>query len=290
MIRVIAELGVNHGGNFEEAVKLQTAAADAGAWAVKYQMRTNFKECVPEHLWNTERVHCGERMSYLEYRAAMEFSDGELLALKRHANSLGLEWFASVWDVASVGRLAAISRDYVKVPSAMVTNLALLQAIANAGFARAFLSTGMSYAFDVHLAYDILWDNAARQVTLMACVSSYPCRDGALNLNRVRDMQEQAGWSAEVGYSGHERDILPSLIAVGLGATYIERHLTMDKSQDGSDHAASLEPGELAELVTQANRVEAMLGDGTIRPLPEEEPAIRRLRPEKLLTQISRTA
>lgn len=282
MIRVIAELGINHGGSFEEAIRLQTAAADAGCWAVKYQMRTNFKECVPEHLWDTERVHRGERMTYLEYRRRMEFSDGELSALKRHANSLGLEWFASVWDVASVGRLAAISLDHVKVPSAMVTNDELIESVAGEQFGTVFLSTGMSTRREVWSAIDRLWTQEARLVP-MACVSAYPCPEDCLNLARLRNMPG-CHICANVGYSGHETDILPSLIAVGLGAGYIERHLTMDKRQEGSDHASSLEPQELAKLVRQAQRVETMLGDGTIHPLPEEEPAMRRLRPEKLLT------
>ena len=280
MIRVIAELGVNHGGSFEEAIRLQSAAADAGCWAVKYQMRTNFKECVPEHLWESLRIWRGEPMTYLEYRKKVELSHRELLALRKHAKSIGLEWFASVWDRSSVGTMAAINREWVKVPSAMLTNENLLHEIRCNNFRTVFLSTGMSTQDEIFRALKILGNCTT---ILMACVSAYPAFDEILNVRRVETLQTMAGHGAfgpyAVGYSGHETDILPSLIAVGLGATYIERHLTMDKTQEGSDHAASLEPQEMAELVRQAQRVESMLGDGTIKPLPEEEPAMRRLRP-----------
>jgi N-acetylneuraminate synthase len=275
VIRVIAEIGINHNGCLKTAIRLQEQAAQAGAWAVKYQIRTDFEAYTPRHLWDTTRRWHGEDLPYREYRKRLEFSDEQLRALKEHANGMGLVWFASPWDVPSVHRLAAISRDYVKVASAGVTNDPLLRAIAAHEFKVTFLSTGMSEATEVRDAYEILW-GGRRKVVLMTCTSVYPCPGNLLNLARIG----QFGYACDIGYSGHEQGTLPSLIAVGLGATYIERHLTYDKAAEGSDHAASLDASELAELVSKAQEVEAMLGSPEIRPLPEEESAMRKLRVE----------
>jgi N-acetylneuraminate synthase len=284
VIRVIAEVGINHDGNLERAIGLQESAAQAGAWAVKYQIRTDFEAYTPRHLWDTTRRWHGEDLPYREYRKRLEFSDDQLRALKEHANGLGLVWFASPWDVPSVHRLAAISRDYVKVASAGVTNEPLLRAIAGEKFRRVFLSTGMSYAHEVRSAAAIL---AGLDIVLMHCISAYPCKNELCHLSRLLkwrfpDPDDSAEWhvAETFGYSGHEQGILPSLIAAGLGATYIERHLTYDKTAEGSDHAASLDASELAELVSKSQEVEAMLGSPEIRPLPEEEPAMRKLRVE----------
>lgn len=287
MIRVIAELGTSHEGDFDKAIAMQSAAADAGCWAVKLQIRTDMEECTPEHLWSTTREFRGETLPYLEYRRMVEFDDKSLTLLMHHARMLDLEWFASVWDVPSVERLSYLSRDYVKIPSAMATNEELLRAIDAAKFGKVFLSAGMTHDVDVQRATCIL---AGNNIVLMHCVAAYHCPDNLCNLKRLSawkypDDDPQSWHTASAyGYSGHERGILPSLIAVGLGATFIERHLTLDKSNPGSDQACSLEPHEMAELVQKCHEVEAMLGTGAEFPLPEEIPAMRRLRPEKLLT------
>lgn len=281
MIRVIAEIGINHDGNFKRAIALQESAAAAGAWAVKYQIRTDFEAYTPRHLWDTTRRWHGEDMPYREYRRRLEFSDEQLLALKDHANGMGLVWFASPWDVSSVHRLAAISRDYVKVASAGVTNEPLLLAISGEKFRQAFISCGMSAEASFWHACHLLRRNGDSKVIPTVCTSVYPCPARLLNLSRLGYLQ--CGFSSafsEFGYSGHEQGILPSLIAVGLGATYIERHLTYDKTAEGSDHAASLDATELGELVRQSQEVAAMLGSPEIRPLPEEEAAMRKLRVE----------
>jgi N-acetylneuraminate synthase len=275
MVKVIAEVGLNHNGSLATAKRLQQAAADAGCWAVKYQIRTDFKQCSPPHLWDTVRQWQGRELSYFDYRAALEFDDRQLRELYDHAQSLGLQWFASCWDVASVKRLSAISRDYVKVASAHVTNERLLEAVAAARFRHVFLSTGMSTEAEI--------DNAAglagrcAHLTVMYAVSSYPCSDASVNLARIRRLEFMP--ESTLGYSGHERDLLPSLMAATLGATYIERHVTLDKNAEGSDHKASLEPHELRELCEQLKRVTAILGKGgKIAPLPEERAAVEKLR------------
>lgn len=273
MIRTIAEIGINHNGCFKTAINLQEQAAAAGCWAVKYQIRTNFHACTPRHLWDTTRRWHGEDMPYLEYRRRLEFDDKQLRELYDHAQSLGLEWFASPWDVESVGRLAAIERDYCKVASAMVTNEPLLRAIARADFGTTLLSSGMSDEWEVRSAYEVLWGGRRRMV-VMTCTSVYPCPPHLLNLARIG----QFGYACETGYSGHETGILPSLYAAVLGATYIERHLTLAKSAEGSDHAASLEPHEMRELCDRLAEIPAILGSGEIRPLPDERSAMEKLR------------
>jgi N-acetylneuraminate synthase len=276
MIRTIAEIGLNHNGNLATAKRLQQAAADAGCWAVKYQIRTDFKECSPPHLWDTVRQWQGRELSYFDYRAALELDDRQLRELYDHAQSLGLQWFASCWDVASVARLANISRDYVKVASAHVTNGAILNAIGRAGFGHAFLSTGMSTEAEIDSAAWWL-RRSCSELTVMYAVSTYPCSDAIVNLDRFRSLKFFHAHS--LGYSGHERDLLPSLMAATLGATYIERHVTLDKNAEGSDHKVSLEPHELRELCEQLKRVTAILGKGgRIEPLPEERAAMEKLR------------
>jgi N-acetylneuraminate synthase len=277
VIRTIAEIGINHNGDFKSAIRLQEAAAESGCWAVKYQIRTNFHACTPRNLWNTTRHWQGEDLPYLEYRKRLEFDDKQLRELYDHAKSLGLEWFASPWDVESVCRLAAINPDYCKIASAMVTNEPLLINVA-AKFKTVFLSSGMSDEFDLQKAYTRLWRHGQNRVVVMACTSVYPCPPHLLHLSRVRWLCDEFGYACDVGYSGHETGILPSLYAAVLGATYIERHLTLDKNQEGSDHKASLEPHEMKELCDRLAEVETILGSPEIRPLPEEQPAIEKLR------------
>jgi N-acetylneuraminate synthase len=273
MIRVICECGLNHNGCLATAKRLQEVAAESGCWAVKYQVRTNFKECSPPHLWDTTRQWQGRELSYFDYRAALEFNDQQLRELYDHAQSLGLEWFASCWDVASVKRLASISRDYVKVASAHVTNEAILNAIAAERFGHVFLSTGMSTEGEIEDAESRLAPEC-RELTLMYAVSVYPCEDAVVNLARMSRL-----YTDSYGYSGHERDLLPSLMAAAMGATYIERHVTLDKNAEGSDHKASLEPHELRELCEQLKRIPVILGPGgRIAPLPEERASMEKLR------------
>lgn len=275
-MKVIAEIGINHNGCLGTAKALQVAAAEAGSWAVKYQIRTNFRECVPQMLWSTTKRWQGRELSYFDYRAALEFSDAELRELYDHAQSLGLQWFASCWDVASVGRLASISRDYVKVASASVTNRPLLEAIAAESFGHAFLSTGMSTEEQIDEAAWLL-KRSCGKLTAMYAVSVYPCPDAVVNLERMHRLKFLPANS--LGYSGHEPDLLPSLLAAAAGAEYIERHLTYDKGAEGSDHKASLEPNELRELCKQLARVPVILGPGgKIAPLAEERGSMERLR------------
>lgn len=278
MIRTIAEIGINHNGDLATALKLQEAAAAAGCWAVKYQIRTDFHACVPKALWHTKRKWHGKELDYFDYRAALEFSDTELKQLYDHAKKLGLEWFASPWDVESVGRLAAIERDYCKVASAGVTNYNLLDAIGRESFRTVFISTGMSTSRDIDRAAEFLRDEPDRpHFVFMACTSVYPCPDRLSNLTRMRVLAGRYTGHEEAGYSGHETGILPSLYAGVLGASYIERHLTLDKNQEGSDHAASLEPHEMKELCDRLAEIPAILGSGDIRPIPEERPAMEKL-------------
>lgn len=274
MIRTVAELGINHNGDFATALRLQEVAAECGAWAVKYQIRTNFHECTPGHLWETTRKWRGETLPLFEYRRRLEFSDKQLMDLHKHAKSIGLEWFASPWDRESVHRLAVIERDYCKVASAHVTNYNLLAEIRKAGFPNVFLSCGMSTAEDCQFAADFIKGKSHPHVIPMICTSVYPCPDTLCNVGRVRSLR---GYT-EYGYSGHETGILPSLYAAVLGASYIERHLTLDKSQDGSDHKSSLEPSGFRELCQRLSDIPSIMGDGTIQPLPEELPAIEKLR------------
>ncbi len=279
MVKVIAEIGINHDGDLDLAKQLITHAALAKCWAVKFQIRTP-ELCVPKTQWNVPReTEKWGTIPYIEYKRKMEFSEEQLKELYVHAHGLNLQFFASCWDVDSVVRLARISRAYIKVASASITNNRLLEAIKRERFSHVFLSTGMSTEKQVMNALDHV-RGRHNVVTVMHSVSVYPCPNRCLHLSRITRLRELVSSYAtvDVGYSGHEPGITPSLIAASLGASYIERHLTYDKAAKGTDHAASLTLPELHELTAGLDEVLKMMGSPIIAPLPEEASAIAKLR------------
>jgi N-acetylneuraminate synthase len=268
---IVAEIGINHNGDLDTALRLVEAAARAGADAVKFQKRTP-ELCVP----GSQRAQMRETpwgyVSYLEYRQRVEFGQAEYEAIDRYCRVRGIMWFASAWDEPSVDFLEAFNPPCFKVPSASLTDDALLARIRATG-KPVVLSTGMSTIEQIDHAVETL---GKRDLVIAHATSTYPCRPEELNLRVINTLQERYG--VPIGYSGHEVGLVPSTAAVTLGAVLVERHLTLDRAMWGTDQAASVEPPGFERLVRYIRVIEQSLGDGTKTVYPSEQPFLRKLR------------
>ncbi len=269
---VIAEIGLNHNGDVEIAKQLIDVAADAGADAVKFQKRTP-ELATPEHMRDIPRDTPWGTMSYLDYRRRVEFDRDQYIEISDHALLRGLEWFASPWDVPSVGFLEDLGVSAHKVASASLTDQGLLRALRDTG-KPVILSTGMSTIEQIDAAIEVLGTD---RLLLMHATSTYPMEPAEANLRMIPSLRDRYP-GVPVGYSGHERGLQISLAAIALGAVAVERHITLDRTMWGSDHAASLEPTGLQHLVRDIRVIEEALGDGVKRVYPGELAPMAKLR------------
>ena len=268
---IIAEIGINHNGSIEIAKELIKSASDAGVDAVKFQKRTP-ELCVPEHQKNLMRDTPWGYISYLDYRYKVEFGQDEYQEIDDYCKALGVNWLASAWDTQSLAFIEAFDPPAHKIPSALLTDHELLRAIKAIG-KPAILSTGMSTMEEIYEAVEILdVDN------LLIChtTSSYPCPPDELNLRMVQTLKDN--FTCPVGYSGHEVGLVTSVIAVGLGACLVERHVTLDRAMWGSDQAASVEPQGVRTLVKYIRVTEKALGDGQKKVYESEQSTLKKLR------------
>lgn len=268
---VIAEIGINHNGDVEIAEQLIDVAAEAGCDAVKYQKRTP-EICVPIDQRDKIRQTPWGEMTYMEYKERVEFGRKEYERLAIHATKRGLQWFASPWDIPSVEFLDSFDVPAHKIASASLTDDELLKAMARSG-KPLILSTGMSTLQEIDHAMQLLSDS---EVLLLHSTSTYPCPPEESNLRTITTLSER--YDTPIGYSGHERGLQVSIAAVALGAVAVERHITLDRTMWGSDHAASVEPHGLNSLVRDIRIVEEAMGDGVKRVFPGELEPLRRLR------------
>ncbi|MFI7642101.1 N-acetylneuraminate synthase family protein [Nonomuraea sp. NPDC049400] len=270
-VYVIGEIGINHNGDLDIARRLIDVAADAGCQAVKFQKRTP-AICVPEEQKGQIRQTPWGEMTYLEYKERTEFGFDEYRQIAKYCDERGLHWFASPWDVPSVEFLEEMDVLVHKVASASVADHELLRALAATG-KPIILSTGMSTLSEIDEAVEILGTD---KLIMMHATSTYPLPPEEANLRTITTLKERYG--VPVGYSGHERGLQISLAAVTLGAVCVERHITLDRTMWGSDHAASLEPAGLEHLVRDIRIIEQAMGDGVKRVFPGEEAPKARLR------------
>ncbi|QKJ19631.1 N-acetylneuraminate synthase family protein [Microbacterium hominis] len=269
---VIAEIGLNHNGDVDIAKRLIDVAADAGADAVKFQKRTP-EIATPPHMRDVPRETPWGTMTYFEYRQRVEFGRDEYIEISDYAMLRGLEWFASPWDVPSVQFLEELGAVAHKVASASLTDHELLRALRDTG-KTVILSTGMSTIEEIDAAIEVL---GTEHLLLMHATSTYPMEPEEANLRMIPVLRDRYPGVA-VGYSGHERGLQISLAAVALGAVAVERHITLDRTMWGSDHAASLEPTGLQHLVRDIRVIESALGDGVKRVYPGELAPMAKLR------------
>lgn len=262
---VIAEIGINHNGDFELAKTLIQVAADCGVDAVKFQKREP-DICVPEHQKDLVRETPWGQITYLEYKKRLEFDFGQYKILRDLAHSLGIEFSASAWDIPSLEFLDVLTVDFHKVASALITNKSFLGEIALRG-KRTLASTGMATWEDLDRAVEIL-QPLGNDLILLHTVSTYPANEADLNLLMIRTIENRYG--LRVGYSGHEASVSPSIFAAALGATVIERHFTLDRASWGTDHSASLEPDGMRGLVGAVKKKDTVFGDGIKKIVPGE--------------------
>ncbi len=268
---LVAEIGINHNGSIEDAVTLIRKIADAGFDAVKFQKRTP-SVCVPHEQRNVMRQTPWGRISYFDYRKRVEFSAKEYRMIDEVCKATGIQWFASCWDTPSVDFMDQFDTPCYKIASACLTDDDLLIHIRKKN-KPVILSTGMSTMDEIHHAVSLL---DSESLILAHTTSSYPCAVNELNINMIKTLQRE--FKLPVGYSGHEKGILMSSVAVGAGAVLVERHVTLDCSMWGSDQAASLAPDDFRQLVTDIRMVEKGLGDGIKTVYDTEQAAIEKLR------------
>lgn len=268
---IIAEIGINHNGDVDVAKKLIEAAYDSGVDAVKFQKRTP-EICVPDHQKDQMRETPWGYISYLDYRYKVEFGQEEYQQIDAYCKSLGIDWLASAWDIPSLKFIDAFDPPAHKVPSAMLTDHELLREIKDTG-RPVILSTGMSTIDEIKAAVKILnMDN------LLIChtTSSYPCPPEELNLKMIPTLKSL--YPCPIGYSGHEVGLVPSALAVAMGACLVERHVTLDRAMWGSDQAASVEPQGVRTLVKYIRVTEKALGDGEKHVYESEQSSRSKLR------------
>jgi N-acetylneuraminate synthase len=269
---VIAEIGINHNGDVGLAKEMIKTAHIAGANLVKFQKR-NPEECVPPSQRNKMRDTPWGYISYIDYRQRVEFGEPEYTEIDRYCRELGIEWLASCWDLSSVEFLERFEPIAYKVPSAHMTNKRLLGALKETG-RPLIVSTGMSTQEEICDTMKCL--TGGENVALAHCTSTYPTGLHELNLRMIHTLRNM--FDCPVGYSGHEVGLATTVAAVALGACFVERHLTLDRSMWGSDQAASVEPVGFARLIKDIRSVEAALGDGKKIVYESEMEARQRLR------------
>lgn len=269
---IIAEIGINHNGNLEIAKKLIKMAKDCGADAVKFQKRDLSIVYTKEFLDSPRESPFGKTQRH--QKEALEFSKTAYDEIDKYCKEIGIDWFASAWDMNSVEFLKRYNFKYNKIASPMITHRDLVSSLAGAG-KHTFISTGMSSWEQIDWAVNC-FKRSGTSFTLLHCVSIYPCADSLCNLKTILMLKKRYG--CDIGYSGHEVGLTPSLLAVAMGAKVIERHITLDRASYGSDQSASLEKRGLELLVREARLISAMMGTGEKGVLPEEIKNANKLR------------
>jgi len=273
MVFVTAEIGINHNGDIEIAKNLIEIAKSAGCDAVKFQKRTVEKVYSKSILDSPRESPWGKTTR--DQKLGLEFGKKEYDEINQHCLLYGIDWFASSWDLDSQSFLCQYDLKYNKIASAMLTNSELLKTVAKEK-KHTFISTGMSTMEEIGDAVNIFREHNC-PFELMHANSSYPMKIEEANLLCIPMLKKEFG--CNVGYSGHEIGAYRvSLIAVTLGATSLERHITSDRTMYGSDQAASLEPAGLERMVRDIQGVEAIMGDGEKRVWDSEIPVKKKLR------------
>ncbi len=271
-IFIVGEIGINHNGDIQICKKLIDGAKDAGCDAVKFQKRDIDKVYTKELLDSPRESPWGTTQR--EQKQGLEFGLDEYKEIDKYCKDMGIEWFASAWDLNSQAFLSQFDCKYNKIASAMIVYDDLLKMVAKEG-KHTFISTGMSTHENIQNAVDIFRE-ANCPFELMHSVSTYPMKDEHANLNCIPMLRER--YKCDVGYSGHESGLAISYAAAALGITSLERHITLDRTMYGSDQSASVELNGVRTLVGAVRKIEVALGDGEKRIVDEEIPVAKKLR------------
>jgi N-acetylneuraminate synthase len=271
-VYIIGEIGINHNGSVDIAKQLIMGAKAAGCDAVKFQKRTP-ELCVPKEQWNIERDTPWGRITYLEYRHKIEFSLEQYSEIDLFCKEMRIDWFASCWDEESVDFIEQFNPPCYKASSASLTDIELLKKKKSTS-KPLIISTGMSTMEEIeNTVREIGTDN----LLIAHSTSAYPCPINQLNLNMIKTLQEIFP-AVPIGYSGHETGLAPTWAAVSIGATFVERHITIDRAMWGSDQSASVEIEGLHRLVKNIRDIENSMGDGEKKVYESELSQIAKLR------------
>lgn len=271
-IFIVGEIGINHNGDIDIAKSLIREAKSAGCDAVKFQKRTINAVYTPEFLATKRSSPWGETQR--DQKQGLEFELEDYREIDLFCKEIGIDWFASAWDVESQHFLKQFNCKYNKIASAMLVCDELLRLVASEN-KHTFISTGMSTIGHIDHAVEI-FRNSGCPFELMHCISTYPMNDEDANLACIKTLQNR--YNCNVGYSGHEVGLAVSYGAAALGITSLERHITLDRAMYGSDQAASVEPSGLRALVGAVRKIERAIGDGVIGIQPKEVTIAHKLR------------
>jgi len=276
----IAEIGINHNGDMDLTKQLIDLAKETGCNAVKFQKREINTVYTQEYLDSSRQSPWG--VTQRDQKEGLELGKKEYDQIDQYCKKKGILWSASAWDLESQSFLQTYDLPFNKVASAMLTHIELLEVIAQEG-KHTFISTGMSTSYHIDKAVEIFRKYNC-PFTLFHCVSTYPCKDEDCNIKMVTTLKDRYGVS--VGYSGHEKGTVPSLLAVALGARSLERHITLDKKMYGSDQSASIEKDQLEFLVNESRQITNTLGTGQKIFLQHEVPVAQKLRYFEVASQV----
>jgi len=263
-VYVIAEIGINHNGDLKIAKELIKESKNAGADAVKFQKRTIDVVYSKDILDSPRESPWGKTQR--DQKNGLEFGASEYDEIDLYCKKLEIDWFASAWDIESQTFLSRYNLQYNKIASAMATNLEFVEAVALEN-KPTFISTGMCTMEEIEKVVNIFNEKKCPFI-LMHTNSEYPSKEENLNLKMIQTLKEE--FHVNVGYSGHESSVSPSVYAVALGAVAIERHITLDRAMYGSDQSASLEPVGFSRLVSMIRKLNLIYGDG-IKKITDEE-------------------
>ena len=267
---IIAEIGINHNGSVSLAKKMIDIAVTTGCDAVKFQKRTVDVVYTKEELGKERKSVFGNTNGDL--KRGLEFGEDEYREIDEYCKRKGIIWFASCWDEGSVDFMEKFDVPCYKIASASLTDDNLLKYTKSKG-KPLLLSTGMSTLEEIRHAVSILGED---NLVIFHCTSTYPSNTEEMNLRVIESFKKE--FKCPIGYSGHERGVTPSVLAVALGAAAVERHITVDRTNWGSDQAASLEMAGLYHMVRDIRQVPTLLGDGVKVVYPREVPIIEKLR------------
>lgn len=274
MVYVIAEIGINHNGDIDLAERMIHAAKECGAEAVKFQKRTVDIVYTPDELAAPRNTPFGKTNGDL--KRGLEFGVKEYDRIAAVARDVGIDWFGSPWDIGSLEFLLKYNPKYIKIASPCNKDAELLRACARTGIPL-LVSTGMTKMPDIFKIVRFIEDNGGKIGCLFHCTSTYPAEHKELNLLGIQELHKAFPY-IPTGYSGHEKTVPPTIMAISLGADFIERHFTLDRTMFGSDQAASLEPNGLRLVCSAARAWEEAKGTGMISMYPSEEPIEKKLR------------
>ena len=266
-VYIIAEAGVNHNGSFDLARRLVDAAKAAGADCIKFQT-FRAQNLVSRNAGKADyqKATTGDG-SQADMLSKLELSYDAFSRLKQYCEEVGITFLSTPFDLESAAFLDALGVPFWKIPSGEVTNLPYLEALAKTG-RPVVMSTGMCEMDEIEAALRVLREHGTSDIRLLHCNTEYPTPFADVNLRAMETMRRAFG--VEVGYSDHTKGIEVPIAAVALGATIIEKHFTLDRNMDGPDHKASLEPDELAAMVSAIRNIEQALGSGEKTASPSE--------------------